>query len=136
MRTCVYALKVWLAAVVTAPFLGFMICRAFHTDDGVSLTGSYWWMGALLSFPAFPVIWLGVNVAPFMGKNRLAQKLLLSLWAAGLTAAPFSIFGILRIRDLQSELFFGFYLLPILLGIWFYRWPHPVSLPEPQITAS
>jgi hypothetical protein len=52
--------------------------------------------------------------------------------------------GILRVWDVQSGIFFALYLVPILLGIWLYRWPfapppargEAVSLPEPQIAAS
>ena len=139
-RVFFYCLKVWLASVLIGPAL-FSGCLPFLDSDAAYTPGfflSFWGYmivyGFAFSLVSFLVFW-GCMVYithqnwPY-GQRRTAAAIL----GIALTVVPFMIlFGTLNIWMAKERVIFCLcYLLPILAGIYMYRFPrdgkHGVNL--------
>jgi hypothetical protein len=126
-----YCLKVWLASVVLGPALFWCLLPSLDREAPYTFGFflSFWGYGilyglafSLISFLIFLVcvIYISHQNWPF-GQRRLAAGVM----AIALTVVPFMIlFGTVNILPLvERVLFCSCYLLPILAGIFFYRFP-------------
>jgi len=122
----IYCLKVWLSAVILGPALFFI--PGDPTND--SSMGFWEYMmfacvaGLIYSLVSFLLFCAGVAYFTSLHISIALQKILTTGWSVLLTIAPFPIlFGKNHPNWIILSELSGCYLLPILIGIWIYRFP-------------
>jgi uncharacterized membrane protein len=134
MKIILYCLKIWLISVVVGTLLFYFVCNP--TDDSSWTFWGYMWvvcLGATIySVVSFLLFWAGVVVVTGRRFSARKQRAVAAGWATILVIAPFPIlFG----RNhpnwaLLGELC-GCYLVPVLAGIWVFRFPSIQGLELP-----
>jgi len=127
-----YCLKVWLASVVLGPTLFWATSVPPINPNGSYTLADFlgfWAYGivyglafSLISFLLFWAAMIYVSRRNWPSKQRRLVTVLLGII---LTVAPFLIlFQTVDLLGLTDRIAFcGSYLLPIVAGIFFYRWP-------------
>lgn len=114
-----YVLKVWLAAVVGNMLLWMVYLRGAANWYGLALIME---ANAAWSIPAVLLFALAVWILKKSFWSTKVKKVALSLGGLGLvTLAAIVVCDVLR----EYLLGLGLYGIPIVVGIWIFRWPKP-----------
>jgi hypothetical protein len=131
-RVFFYCLKVWLASILLGPILlwGFLLQggsgRSWTFADFLLYWGVTIMAGVVYSALSFLVFWI-LTILVYrqhwpVPQLRIAEAIL----AVVLTMIPFLVlFEMNSIDQGYQAALFACYLLPILAGVFFYRFPRP-----------
>jgi len=126
-----YCLKVWLASVILGPALFWNCMPYIDRDASYTFTDflGFWFFGILyglgFSLVSFLLFWVATMYVSRSDWASGRRRLAIAVSGIVLTVAPFLIlFGTVGFFSLGARvLFCASYLIPILAGIFFYRFP-------------
>jgi hypothetical protein len=129
-----YCLKVWLASVLTGPLL-FWCCLLIQDRNGEVLFSDFllYWafsivVGLGCSLLSFLLFWGSTFFLYHQHWTVLRLRIVTAGLALVLTVVPFMVcFRSFGFFERERVVLFECYLLPILLGIFFYRYPRATS---------
>lgn len=130
-----YCLKVWLASVLIGPALFWCCLTRIDTDASYTFTEflGFWGYAVLYSLVFSLISFLLFLLSMVYVSHRHwpwhRQRWTIALLGIVLTLAPIAVFlGTLKFFDETGRIAFCLsYLLPILAGIFIYRFPHTVN---------
>lgn len=129
-----YCLKVWLASVLIGPLL-FWCCLMLQDRSGEVLFSEFllYWafsivVGLGCSLLSFLLFWGSTFYLYHQHWTRLRLRITTAVLALVLTVVPFAVcFRTFSFFERERVVLFECYLLPILVGVFFYRCPKPVN---------
>ena len=124
----IYPIQIWLTSALIGPIIfhasSNLLDNSFETFwTLLFLTTGY---GFLLSIPSFFLLLAAVVIIDWHPSHTHAKKLIIACWAAVLVIAPlWLITGSLTLLLKRTALItIGSYLAPLLLAVFYYRWPN------------
>lgn len=129
-----YCLKVWLASVIIGPLL-FWCCLMLQDRDGGVLFSEfllYWGFSIIVAFGSslisFLLFWGSTFYLYRQHWTVMRLRITTAILALILTMAPCMLFfRSFTFFERERLTIFECYLVPILVGIFFYRFPRPAK---------